>query len=144
MDFLDNGYLTPGVHNMTWVDFYHQFSFSPKRKTLLEGLERAIDILKQCGCTVIYIDGSFVTCKLEPNDYDACWDGDMALVVLNMQDLEPVFLDFSNERKKQKVKYHGEIFPAGLHADSLGTLYFDFFQQIRFSMDKKGIVAIKL
>jgi hypothetical protein len=144
MDFLDNGCLSLGIHNMTWVDFFDQFSFSPKRKVLLAGLERAIDVLRKCGCTVIYIDGSFVTEKLEPNDYDACWEGDFAIVCTNMQSIEPVFLDLSNGRKKQKLKYKGEIFPAEIPADLLGTLYIEFFQQIRFTTDKKGIVAIKL
>jgi len=144
MNFLDNGCLVPGVHFMTWNDFCDQFSFSPKRKDLLEGLERAIDVLRQCGCTIIYVDGSFVTQKLEPNDYDACWEGELGLVVSNMQVLEPLFLDFSNGRKGQKLKYKGEVFPAEIPADSLGTLYLDFFQQISFTDEKKGIVAIKL
>jgi hypothetical protein len=144
MDFLDNGCLVPGVHFMTWNDFYDRFSFSPKRKELLEGLERAIDTLRQCGCTVIFIDGSFVTQKLDPNDYDACWEGEIRLVVPNMQVIEPLFLDFSNGRKSQKHKYKGEIFPAEIPADSLGTSYLDFFQQISFTNEKKGIVAIKL
>jgi hypothetical protein len=65
-------------------------------------------------------------------------------VAAKMQVYEPVFLDFTNGRKKQKLKYFGEIFPAEITADSKGTLYLDFFQQIRFSEDKKGIVAIKL
>jgi hypothetical protein len=143
MDFLDNGCLPHGIHDMTWIEFYDQFSFSPKRKFLLEGLERAIDTLKQCGCTVVYIDGSFVTGKLEPNDYDACWEGDMEIVVSNLQVIEPVFLDFTNGRKNQKLKYKGEVFPSFIEADK-GILYLDFFQQIRFSTDKKGIVAIKL
>jgi len=144
MDFLDNGYLPHGIHNMTWEEFYDQFSFSPKRKILLEGLEKTIDVLRQCGCMVIYVDGSFVTNKLEPNDYDACWEGDMEIVVSNLQVIEPVFLDFTNGRKNQKLKYKGEVFPAEIPADSIGTSYLDFFQQIRFSTDKKGIVAIKL
>ena len=147
MDFLDNGCLVPGIHFMTWDDFYDQFNFSPKRKILLEGLEGAIDIFRQCGCTIIYIDGSFVTQKLEPNDYDACWEGDWDLVTINLARLEPVFIDFvdlSTGRKKQKLKYGGEIFPAEFSADSMGTSYLDFFQQIRFSSNKKGIVAIKL
>jgi hypothetical protein len=144
MDFLNNGCLAPGVYNMTWVEFYHQFSYSPKRKILLEGLEKAIEVLRQFGCTLIYIDGSYVTQKLEPNDYDACWDGDFDVVCTNMLKLEPIFLDFSNGRKNQKLEYKGEIFPAGLVADAIGTLYLDFFQQIRFSKEKKGIVAIKL
>lgn len=147
MDFLNNGCLVPGVHFMTWDVFYDQFNFSPKRKILLAGLERAIDVFRQCGCVVIYIDGSFVTQKLEPNDYDACWEGDWDFVTMNLARLEPLFIDFvdlSTGRKKQKLKYNGEIFPAEFSADSIGTSYLDFFQQIRFSSGKKGIVAIKL
>ncbi len=144
MNFASNGCLSPGIYHMLWDEFYNNFSFSPKRMNLLEGLERAIDILRKCGCTVIYIDGSFITNKLEPNDYDACWEGVFANVYSNMQIIEPVFLDFSNGRKKQKEKYKGEIFPAEFIADSKGTTYLEFFQQIRYKIDKKGIVAIKL
>ena len=144
MIYTDDGYLEPGIHYMTWEKFYNEFCFSLKRELLLEGLERAIKVLTQCGCTELYVDGSFVTRKLEPTDYDACWEGDLEAVAAKMQVYEPVFLDFTNGRKKQKLKYFGEIFPAEITADSKGTLYLDFFQQIRFSEDKKGIVAIKL
>jgi hypothetical protein len=147
MCFSDEGYLPIGIHEMTWDELFEQFSFSPKRKTLLDGLKRAMEVLKQCGCTIIYIDGSFVTQKLEPNDYDACWEGDWELVSTNMTRIEPLFIDqkdLSTGRKGQKLKYGGEIFPAFLTADSKGTLYIDFFQLIRDSDNKKGIVAIKL
>lgn len=140
----DDGYLEPGIHYMTWKEFYKEFSFSPKRKLLLEGLERAIKVLTQCGCVTLYVDGSFVTRKLEPNDFDACWEGDLDAVAANLQEYEPIFLDFTNGRKKQKLKYFGAIFPAEIAADLKGTPYLDFFQQIRFSENKKGIVAIKL
>jgi len=108
------------------------------------GLKNAIKILRQCGCTLLYVDGSFVTMKLEPNDYDACWEGDFNVVIPNMQVLEPVFLDLNNGRESQKLKYKGEIFPADIDADGKGTRYLDFFQQIRFTDENKGIVAIKL
>lgn len=146
MEFSDNGCLVPGVHDMTWEEFYNQFSFSPRRKILLVGLKSAIDILKKCECTVLYIDGSFVTDKLEPNDYDACWDGDWDNVSMNMLKLEPIFIDetdLSTGRIGQKNKYKGEIFPSFFYADK-GISYLEFFQQISFLPDKKGIVAIKL
>lgn len=63
-----------------------------------------------------------------------------------MLKFEPLFIDFddlSTGRKGQKSKYKGEIFPWFIEADK-GISYLDFFQQIRFSSDKKGIVAIKL
>lgn len=140
-------YLPEGIHEMTWDVFYELFSFSPKRKSLLDGLKQAIETLQKCGCSVIYIDGSFVTQKLEPNDYDACWDGDWELVFRNMSEIEPLFIDLkdlSSGRLGQKQKYKGEIFPSRFKADSKGTLYIDFFQQISDRNLKKGIVAIKL
>ena len=48
----------------------------------------------------MYIDGSFVTVKLEPRDYDACWDIDG----VNVEALDSVFLDFSKGRRAQKRK----------------------------------------
>lgn len=144
MEFEDNGCLPPIVHPMTWDEFYENFSFSPKRKELLGGLKKAITKLSECGCTAIYIDGSFVTNTLEPNDYDACWEGDIKSVHLKMKEIEPVFLEFGNKQKAQKTKYFGEFFCARDIADSKETCYLDFFQQIRYSKAKKGIVKINL
>ncbi len=144
MEFEDNGCLPAGIHPMTWVDFYEKFSFSPKRKALLVGLQNAITALKQCGCTSIFIDGSFVTNKLEPNDYDACWEGDFNSIYHKMNELEPVFLEVRNPRKLQKEKYFGEFLHVTDIADSKGMCYLEFFQQIRYTTDKKGIVKINL
>ena len=56
----------------------------------------------------MYIDSGFVTVKREPGDYDACWD----IEGVNVEALDPVFLDFSKGRTAQKRKYFGEFFPA--------------------------------
>ena len=61
----------------------------------------------EAGCRTVYIDGSFVTSKSEPGDYDACWDIDG----VNVEALDLVFLDFSGRRAAQKRKYFGEFFP---------------------------------
>jgi hypothetical protein len=147
MVFLDNGCLHPGIHEMTWDEFCANFNFSPKRKWLLEGLEEAIIDLKRCGCSVIYIDGSFVTNKLEPGDFDACWgcEVDQNIIVQNMNNLAPVLLQLSPPRTFQKYKYRGEILPSLAYADSKGLItYINFFQQVKNSKEKKGIVSIKL
>lgn len=144
MKFNEDGYLPEGVHEMDWEAFYDAFGFSPKRKRLLEGMKNAITQLKRCGCAAIYIDGSFVTTKLEPNDYDACWDGNLNSVCSKMKDFEPVFLDIEYPRQTQKDKYGGEFLYKFDIYDSKGTSYYDFFQKIKFSNRKKGIVKIKL
>lgn len=95
--------------------------------------------LKDAGCRKVYLDGSFVTNKDLPNDFDCCWeeegvDGDL---------LDPVLLIFDNGRALQKAKFLGELFPA--HA--LGTIdkiFIDFFQQDRNTGEPKGIVSIDL
>ena len=38
------------------------------------GIRSAIDNLKEAGCLTVYINGSFVTAKQVPNDFDACWE----------------------------------------------------------------------
>lgn len=43
---------------------------------MLEGLARALRDLRAAGCNRAYIDGSFITTKEHPGDFDACWDLD--------------------------------------------------------------------
>lgn len=50
--------------------------YTPYRRTLLSGLRRAIDLLRLFGCRRVYLNGSFVTNKEQPGDYDACWEAD--------------------------------------------------------------------
>ena len=139
MRFNDENTLDPGIHEMEWDDFYAFFSFSPKRKELLEGLEKVIPILWEVGCSAIYINGSFVTNKLEPGDWDACFDCDSIKIVNDLLNAYPLF-----DRKKQKELYKGELFYAQSIADEFGNIFLDFFQQIRYSNKKKGIVKINL
>jgi hypothetical protein len=35
---------------------------------------RALNDLRDAGCKRVYLNGSFVTSKDEPGDFDACWD----------------------------------------------------------------------
>ena len=40
----------------------------------MAGLRAALESLKSAGCRTVYLNGSFVTSKEAPNDFDACWD----------------------------------------------------------------------
>ena len=64
------------------------------------GLRAALEDLKNAGCRTAYVDGSFVTIKAIPNDYDACWDEDGVDPVL----LDPVLLTFGAGRAAQKER----------------------------------------
>ena len=104
------------------------------------GLRAALESLKRAGCRTVYIDGSFVTDKEYPNDYDACWveDGVDPLA------LGPALLIFDPGRVTQKARYYGELFPASAVADVEGLSFLEFFQIDRDTGGPKGIVAIDL
>ncbi|MBA3922646.1 MAG: hypothetical protein H0X31_13490 [Nostocaceae cyanobacterium] len=119
--FNPDGNLPPGVHWTTWQEFVERFGTTPHRQQLLKGLKSAIDLLSKAGCQVIYIDGSFVTSKENPNDYDGCWD----VTGVDPYLLDPILLNFDNDQTAQKIKYLGELFPAetleGRVLSSIGT-----------------------
>lgn len=140
--FAKFGLLPPGIHWTTWEEFSERFGFTPRRLALLVGLKAALDNLTGAGCMALYIDGSFVTRKAEPNDFDACWSG----IDIDAAKLDPVLLDFTNDRRVMKEKYGGELFVAETPADLEGRTFLDFFQtEIRRQQRiRKGIIGIKL
>lgn len=134
------GRLPPGVHVATWDEIAASFGTSPWRQRLLQGLRDALMSLKNAGCVIAYIDGSFVTTKSAPGDFDACWDERGVDPYL----LDPVLLDFSNRRAAQKARFGGELFPASVAADPNNTSFLNFFQVDKATGDPKGIIAIDL
>lgn len=141
-EFDINGRLPAGIHWATWDEIEKRFGVNKHRKRQLAGLKRAIQVLREAGCAVLFLDGSFVTDKPQPKDYDACWE--MAGVTVTK--LDPVFLNFSNGRAAQKAKYLGEFFLAYTTAEGppLFRKYINFLQVDKDTGDAKGIVAIKL
>lgn len=97
-------------------------------------------MLATAGCTAAYIDGSFVSAKDFPRDFDVCWDARGVDPTV----LDPVFLDFSNSRAAQKRRFMGEFFPAQLPEGASGKTFLEFFQTDKDSGNPKGIVAIDL
>lgn len=135
-----SGNLPPGIHEATWEEMVTRYGTTPRRLYLLAGLKQALEALKVAGCRRVYIDGSFVTAKDDPADFDACWD----VAAVNAEALDPVLLDFRARRAAQKARFGGELFLAHLPADPMGTSFLDFFQRDRHSGEPKGIIAIDL
>jgi hypothetical protein len=131
--------LPPGIHSASLADVETAFATTPHRRELFAGLVEAAEKLAVAGCQFLYLDGSYVTGKPCPGDYDACWDP----TGINPALLDPVFLDFSNKRQNQKIKFKGEFFPFGAAA-SPGKSFIDFFQTDRYTGLRKGIVLIDL
>ena len=72
--FREDGTLPIGEHVASWAELESRFGGGHRRTTLVNGLRAALDELQRVGCTAAWIDGSFVTNKAEPNDFDMCWD----------------------------------------------------------------------
>jgi hypothetical protein len=134
------GYLPIGVHPWEWSDFVAAFVWNRRRRLLSGGLYRALNNLRHAGCRAAIVDGSFVTSKDQPSDYDAAFDP----VGVNGSLVDPVLLRHDDGRKSMKAKYFGEIFPWGAIACAkTGMIYHDFFQKDR-SGQPKGVILLNL
>lgn len=142
-DLDTDGNLPPGIHAVTWRELEARCGSNPHRWHLMSGLRRAAEVLKIAGCQTVYVDGSFVTSKDVPSDFDGCWERKgMSLVTLQAAD--PVLLIFANRRLAQKAKYFGELFPADLTESGSGLTFLSFFQRDKDTGRAKGILALDL
>ncbi len=134
----NTGYLPPGVHPAPWTQVVPRFSKNSHRDRLITGLFGALKNLAGAGCRTVLLDGSFVSERPLPQDYDGAWEPQG----VDPYKLDPVLLDFSNGRAAMKAKYGGELFPASAAAKP-GLLYRAFFLKDRNGVSK-GIVEIDL
>lgn len=139
--FNDQGNLPEGIHPTSMQELIDRFGYNAKRAWLLDGLTLLIKNLEIAGCQLIYIDGSFVTEKEFPGDYDMAW---------SIQDVDPTKLDpclllqKSADRDEIENKYRGDVFPAEIPEGVSGKTFLNFFQQDKNTGQKKGIVAINI
>jgi hypothetical protein len=139
-EFQAHGTLPRGIHRASWKEVSMRFGTNPHRRRLLAGLRKVLRVLRRAGCSTVYLNGSFVTSKETPADYDVCWD----VRGVNPRRLDAVFLDFSYGRAAQKVRYGGEFFPAQAPEGASGRAFLEFFQIDKETGRAKGIVAIHL
>ena len=130
--------LPPGVHKSTLKEIEGRFATSDHRKHLFAGFKNGVIALQKAGCRKIYLDGSFITEKSIPGDFDVCWDR----IGVDDKKLDPVFYDFKDKRKKQKERFYGEFFPMHLFADRT-HVFLDYFQIDKYTGNAKGIICIK-
>ena len=90
-------------------------------------MEAALENLALASCSEVFIDGSFVSAKLDPNDFDASWNPEQVSSKL----IDPVLIDFSRKRSAMKAKYGGELFLMTLPTSKGGKPFITFFQEDR-------------
>lgn len=132
--------LPQGLHPADLGAVADRFATNPWRRSLFDGLMDGVRSLLSAGCERIFLDGSYVTDKPKPQDFDACWDP----TGVDSRKLDPVFRDFSNQRAAQRARFKGEFFPSSMICIDVGQSFVDFFQVDRYSGHKKGIVVVEL
>lgn len=130
--------LPPGQHAASWDDVLDRFGWNPVRRRQLDGLAEAVHLLAEAGCERVWLNGSFVTAKDEPGDFDAVWDP----TGVDTDTLDPIFLDLADGRRVQKARFGGELLPDMTEAGS-GLRFAEFFQRDR-SGQPKGIILLEL
>ena len=132
------GYLPLGIHQAAWDEVADRFGGNSHRRRLIAGLLAACRNLASARCSFVLLNGSFVSAKALPDDYNGAWE----TTGVDPDRLDSVLLDFSNGRAAMKSKYFGDLFTAASFAQP-GVLYRDFFQSDRNGVPK-GIVQIDL
>lgn len=135
----ERGVLPRGVHGASWRELETRFGTNAHRLGLLRGLYRALTELRAAGCMRVWVNGSFVTNKVQPGDFDVCWDPQG----VDIAQLDPVLLDVDPPRFRQRVKYGGDILP-NLSGPRVRYTFVDFFQIDKVTGDPKGIVELNL
>lgn len=133
------GELVSGEHEATLDQVEAVFGHShDRRRRLMRGLRNAVDNLQYAGVKKIWVDGSFVTDKKEPNDIDGCWEYSS---LVDTDKLDPVFL--SRTRVDAKKKYGLDFFVSQIIEAGSGLPFPKFFQVSRDG-GAKGIIVVRL
>lgn len=150
--FTSDGLLPIGIHEATWELFCEHFGKgSRKRKELIKKIEVIIKILQEVGCKELYIDGSFVTKRNRPGDFDACWLREGVDLKL-LSRIAPILKRAPGTFKGVDCKqyYGGDVFPLSRlvpdpnNPKGRDITYLDFFQMDKQSEQRKGIILLKL
>ena len=135
-----DGNLPEGIHWASWEEMVARFGTTAWRTELLRGLRRALESLRGAGCRIAYVDGSLVTGKETPGDFDVCWDPTGVDPTL----LDPVLRIFDPGRATQKAKFLGESFPSDAPANPEGDTFLELFQRDKDTDEPKGIIVLNL
>jgi len=138
-DFDSSGALPQGIHDASWDEIVARFGWTEYRRELLAGLRDVLGDLQLAGCRRAYLDGSFITDREVPGDYDLCWEMDG----VSMKKLHPVLHDVDPPRAAQQARYRGDILPNVVEGQT-GAPFVDFFQRNKVTGGVKGIVAINI
>jgi len=139
-DFREDGYLPEGLHLATEAEVIFRFGTSTnQRRRLALQLRRWIELARSVAAKRLFVDGSFVTVKPEPNDVDAViWLAGDFVDRVSRGDIEAIELETMLLTRRPE-----EIFAAEDQRD--WDDWVEFFSRTR-ELDgrRKGIVEVEL
>ncbi len=140
LDFRDDGYLPEGLHLATEAEITFRFgTATPRRRRLALRLRRWVALSRSVGAKRLFVDGSFVTAKPEPNDVDAVvWLGADFVDRVSAGDVEAVELEMMLVARQPE-----EIFAAEDRRD--WEDWIEFFARTREADGRRrGVVEVAL
>jgi len=141
-----NGDLPPGIYLATILEVEEIFGqSSERRKKLMAGLKTVISIFKNAGVRKLYLDGSFISNKIDPDDIDGCW----SMIGVNLNKLDKRFWDFENlkelEKNRNELKeLFGIDFYIAENIEGESGILFPIFFQRNHDGEPKGMIRIDL
>jgi hypothetical protein len=141
-EWTQDGFLPPGVYLATLEEVEQRFVYFDRSNRRLQLFARFKELVQEARNSNIvqqlYLAGSFVTSKPEPNDFDCIIVFDPAIVG---QTLAPYQYNLMSRRMTRR-KYDSDIMPCVAGSTAMHR-YFDFFQTSREGK-AVGIVEIVL
>ena len=135
--FNENGELPDGEYVVSLDEIETKFGCSnEQRRRLMQGLRAATANFRKANVRKLWIDGSFITDKENPNDIDGVWETNEE-IYLDL--LDPVFL---GSREAMKDKYGLDFFPDVIEVGS--GLPFPVFFRTNRDNQPKGILVVQI
>lgn len=125
------------MHIASIAEVENAFATTGHRKRFFARLVKVLGELAAAGCQSVYLDGSYVTGKPRPSDYDLCWDAEGVVA----EQLPPVLLNIHNRRKIKDV-FRGDVLP--YTPSEGGASLLNLFQTDKDTGLAKEIIKINL
>lgn len=139
-DFRPDGYLPEGIYRASTAEVTFRFGISTrKRRALILRVRNWIERARQIRAPRLFIDGSFITAKAEPNDVDA-----VILLPQDFQDQLAANVEAAIELEEMLLTRRPEELFAAEDATDWED-WVEFFSRTREAdARRKGLVEIEL
>lgn len=136
----EDGLLPPGLYLAEMNEIEERFGKStPRRKMLFERLRMFVELAQHCGVLRMFVNGSFVTAKPEPDDVDVViWLGAQFRELLLQRDWQALLLKQIFVKRKPKEAFL-------VVNQKKWDRWFEFFSLFKQDPQRqKGLIEVKL